>query len=104
MNEFRQRLEQSLEKMFHDTGVDGDFSTVEPLKYRNLLDLMSRASLVFADDEIELYQKGDGSFFIAVPMSPWDAGTYALLAVPRTMAAALADGKITPADHDAIFG
>ena len=101
MNEFRQRLEQSLEKMFHDTGVDGDFSTVEPLKYRNLLDLMSRASLVFADDEIELYQKGDGSFFKA---APYDGGSYALLAVPRTMAAALADGKITPADHDAIFG
>ena len=102
MNEFRQRLEQSLEKMFHDTGVDGDFSTVEPLKYRNLLDLMSRASLVFALPEyVELYQKGDGSFFMA---APYDGGSYALLAVPRTLAAVLADGKITPADHDAIFG
>ena len=101
MSEFRQSFEKSLEKMFHDIGVEGSFSTVEPLKYRNLLDLMSRASLVFADDEIELYQKGDGSFFMA---APYDGGSYALLAVPRTMAAALADGKITPADHDAIFG
>ncbi|NCC86232.1 MAG: hypothetical protein EOM03_19365 [Clostridia bacterium] len=84
---------------------DCDFSTVGPLEYRNLLDLMSRASLVFAlRGYVELYQRGDGSFFVAMPMSPWDAGTYALLAVPRTMAVALAAGKITPADHDAIFG
>ena len=103
MNEIKSLTELLKERL--GNSFDCDFSTVEPLKYRNLLDLMSRASLVFALPEyVELYQKGDGSFFIAVPMSPWDAGTYALLAVPRTMAAALADGKITPADHDAIFG
>ena len=100
MNEIKSLTELLKERL--GNSFDCDFSTVEPLEYRNLLDLMSRASLVFALPEyVELYQKGDGSFFMA---APYDGGSYALLAVPRTMAAALADGKITPADHDAIFG